>query len=350
MRELLEVIGRDTMLKRIAATHGGEYAGPCPWCGGTDRFHVWPRRDRWACLGREQGRNGCGRHGDAIQYIREREGVSYAEACQILGAQPAAINSRRFQTWSSRPAHPPVATPEPATTAPGPTWQTQGWALISASQPHLLDPTTGARAKSWLNTRRGLSDEILHTYGIGYNPSDRWETRSLWGLPPETDLQTGLPKRVWLPRGIVIPWMIGGELWRVNIRRPAGEPKYIGPAGFANGLFNADKLRPGAPVALVEGEIDAMTIDQGAGDLITPVATGSTAGSRCTRWIAQLALASVVLVAYDIDENGAGEKAADWWLNVLSNAKRWRPLWSDVNDMAVDGADLRQWVQAGIGV
>jgi hypothetical protein len=84
--------------------------------------------------------------------------------------------------------------------------------------------------------------------------------------------------------------------------------------------------------------------------LITPAATGSTAGSRCTRWLAKLALASVVLIAYDVDPNNAGDKAAAWWLNVLPNAKRWRPLWRDVNDMAVDGADLRAWVQAGIGI
>jgi hypothetical protein len=221
-----------------------------------------------------------------------------------------------------------------------------------ASHSQLMDPSTGARAKAWLNTQRGLNDITLRNYGIGYNPADRYEDRALWGLPPETAAQTGRAKRVWLPRGIVIPWIIDDQLWRVNIRRPTGVPKYTGPAGSSNGLFNADKLysatnSPG-PVALVEGEIDAMTIDQWAGNLITPVATGSTAGSRCTRWIAKLALAPLVLVAYDVDENGAGDKAAAWWLNVLPNARRWRPLWSDVNDMAVDGADLRAWVRAGI--
>lgn len=96
-------------------------------------------------------------------------------------------------------------------------------------------------------------------------------------------------------------------------------------------------------------ELDAITLDQYAGDLIIPVATGSTAGSRYTRWLAKLALAAVVLVAYDVDENSAGDKAAAWWLDVLLNAKRWRPLWRAVNDMAVDGADLCTWVQAGIG-
>ena len=74
--------------------------------------------------------------------------------------------------------------------------------------------------------------------------------------------------------GVVIPWEIGGELWRVNIRRPVGDPKYIGPAGCAMGLYNADALTA-APAVLVEGEIDALTVGQAAGDLVTAVATGS---------------------------------------------------------------------------
>lgn len=32
----------DVELRRVAATDGGEWAGPCVLCGGNDRFHVWP--------------------------------------------------------------------------------------------------------------------------------------------------------------------------------------------------------------------------------------------------------------------------------------------------------------------
>lgn len=42
--DLLSLIQRDVRLKRVAGTHGGEYAGPCPFCGeGEDRLRVWPR-------------------------------------------------------------------------------------------------------------------------------------------------------------------------------------------------------------------------------------------------------------------------------------------------------------------
>lgn len=177
-----------------------------------------------------------------------------------------------------------------------------------------------------------------------------YEDRALWGLPPGPEA-----KAVWLPRGIVIPWQIEGGLWRINVRRPvtakqiaAGEPKYIGPRGFANALYNADAIADGKPVLLVEGEIDAMTAIQAAPDLIATAATGSTAGARREPWIGRLAAAPCVLIAFDCDANGAGDSAAAWWLGTLPNAVRWRPLLHDVNAMHVRRVSVRTWAAAGI--
>ena len=168
--------------------------------------------------------------------------------------------------------------------------------------------------------------------------------------PPE-----GPWRGVWLPRGIVIPWWIDGALWRLNVRRPLslwqraqGQPKYVGPAGFANGLYNAGGLTTGRPVVLVEVEIDALTVQQAMGDRVAAVATGSTAGSRRGAWLSRLSLASLVLVAFDDDANGAGDRAAAWWLDALPNARRWRPLAHDVNDMARAGLDVAAWVNEGV--
>jgi hypothetical protein len=102
---------------------------------------------------------------------------------------------------------------------------------------------------------------------------------------------------------------------------------------------------------MVEGEIDALTIQQTAGDLVVAVATGSTAGSRQAKWLAQLAIAPLVLVAFDVDANQAGDRAASWWLQVLDNARRWRPeTYKDVNAMHTAGLDVRKWVQTGLNV
>ena len=42
MADMLALVGRDTQLRRVATTHGGEWAGPCPFCGGRDRFQAKP--------------------------------------------------------------------------------------------------------------------------------------------------------------------------------------------------------------------------------------------------------------------------------------------------------------------
>lgn len=78
MTDLLTLLSHDTDSRRVASTSGGEYAGACPWCGGKDRFRVWPEQGRWWC-------RQCGRKGDAIQYLRERSGLSFVEAKRVLG-------------------------------------------------------------------------------------------------------------------------------------------------------------------------------------------------------------------------------------------------------------------------
>src|SRR5919108_6123521 len=83
---LLELIGSDTTLQKKAGTHGGEYAGLCPWCGGRDRFLVWPHAEppRYWC-------RQCNRKGDAIQYLRDRHHLTYLEAYRRVERSPAKL-------------------------------------------------------------------------------------------------------------------------------------------------------------------------------------------------------------------------------------------------------------------
>jgi DNA primase len=243
---------------------------------------------------------------------------------------------------AARGTVPEFATPPPSA------WQEHGAEWVSRCQAHLWQ-REGSRALAYLHGR-GLADHTIRTYGLGYQPRDVREGRAQWGLSPGPE-----GKPVWLPRGIAIPWQIDGRLWRINVRRPvtakeisAGEPKYIGPPGFANALYNADSVAEGKPVLLVEGEIDAMTAIQEAPDLVAAAATGSTGGGRREPWIGRLAAAPCVLLAFDCDRNGAGDGAAAWWLKVLPNAVRWRPLLHDVNAMHVRGVSVRKWAAAGI--
>jgi hypothetical protein len=61
----------------------------------------------------------------------------------------------------------------------------------------------------------------------------------------------------------------------------------------------------------------------------------------------RLALASVVLVAFDADQ--AGAQAAAWWQQALgARARCWRPYWDDPSAMLQGGADVRTWVREGL--
>ena len=78
--EVLRAHGFD--LTRAAATNGGEYCGPCPKCGGRDRFSVWP-------AGRGTGGRfwcrGCRWNGDALTLLMELRMLSFIDACRELG-------------------------------------------------------------------------------------------------------------------------------------------------------------------------------------------------------------------------------------------------------------------------
>ena len=95
-------------------------------------------------------------------------------------------------------------------------------------------------------------------------------------------------------------------------------------------------------MVLVGGEFDVLTIQQDVSEVVA-IATGSTSWCRKTKWLALLARAPLVLIAFD--NNEAGEKAAQWWLKALgTTAKRWRPWWGDANAMYRDGANLQVWL------
>jgi DNA primase len=331
MMTMLELMSRYTELRKVASTEGGEYAGPCPWCGGKDRFRVWPHGDRPRCWCRR-----CEWRGDAIQFLRDFERVSYREACQRLHL-PVTGRLRRTSV-PPRPKAPPLAK------APATPWQAKARAFTEQCEACLWSPE-GRQALTYLH-RRGLHDETLQMAHVGYHPAEHREPREAWGLLPDPERPT-----VWLPQGIVFPWHIGAELWRVTIRCTGPDipsyTRYIALVGGSNPLYLADCLRPNAPAMLVEGTLDALSVLQEAGDLIAVVAASTTWG-RLERWIGRLALASIVLLGFDADEGG--EAAVAWWLKALgSRAKRWRPYWDDPNAMLQGGADLRGWIREGLG-
>ena len=218
---------------------------------------------------------------------------------------------------------PTTPRPRPILTPPAECWQQRAADFVAYAQEQLWTPAGRAGLDYLLS--RGLTEATIKAAGLGFNPQDYNDPAHKWAV---TDRDS-----IWLPGpGIVIPWAIDGSLHRVNIRllKPrminGKERRYIGPAGWrgVNPLYNADDITPHKPVLLVEGELCALTAQQEAGDLITAAATGAKDSARGGRWIARLAAAPLVLLAFDA-EPGKGDEAARPWLKLLTNARRWRP-------------------------
>jgi len=323
---LTDLIGRDTVLRKVASTRGGEFAGACPFCGGVDRFHVQPNYGNGHFFCRQ-----CEAKGDAIEYVKRRDNVSFKEALVILGIP--LEQQRRSSNVVQRPAYDPNA-PRALETKPAlddPDWQESARVFCERAF-NTLWSAEGSKALEWLKNR-GISESVIESAGLGFNPED---TNTTWGL-----------NEVFIDRGIVIPWLIDGKFWRVNVRRPTGEPKYRGVKGGANGLYNADAIGRDDVVLMTEGEFDALVIKSHVKG-VTPVATGAVSWSRVLRWVSLLDNAQIVLNAFDGDEvtNEAVAKSVEWWrLNMGSKFVRLIPTEHDVTDMWKAGKDLQQWVE-----
>lgn len=286
--------------RRTSGTNGGEWNGPCLYCGtGQDRFCVWPNQGdtgRFWC-------RVCERSGDGIQLARDLHGLSFAEACRAVGAdRSTSAGQATYQ-----------APPPPTTEPPPEEWRDRALALVKRAEAALWSER-GASAVGYL-LERGLTESTIREARLGL-----------------------------CRRGITIPWFIGGVLWAVRIRRQdvgAGQSRYIfekGSRGAA--LYGADTVRFDAPVVLVEGEFDALSVRQETG--LAAVATGGISGGRRTRWIAKLSGADPLLVAFDAEP--CGEEAAAFWTERLPRARRWCPTGKDASAMLQDGDNLTAWL------
>ncbi|WP_051678668.1 CHC2 zinc finger domain-containing protein [Xanthobacter sp. 91] len=75
---VLDELGRrGVALKRA----GSEMVGPCPVCGGRDRFGVHVRKGIWHC-------RHAGRGGDAIALVEYLDGADFLAACETLTGRP----------------------------------------------------------------------------------------------------------------------------------------------------------------------------------------------------------------------------------------------------------------------
>ena len=340
----------------------GEWASRCPGCGGedkpgnpSDRFRTWPEGH----AGGNAWCRCCEWKGDNIQFCRDFLGLDFKDACDHVGraAEKTAATPRQVKAPSGPKSYEPVRPGLPSAI-----WQQRAAELVDWAHRQLLrNPEQLAYLAG-----RGISLKAVRRFRLGWNHGEKgqdiYRPRETWGLPEELKAD-GTPKRLWIPRGLVIPVYADGTAnpVRIRVRRPKehlreGDSKYIVLPGSTRHTLITD---PDAKAhVIVEAELDAMLVSEKIGHLAGGVALGSLAHKPDAATDELLAQALAVLVALDfepVDLDADPKKAANlrrvygWWPERYPRAERWPvPKGKDPGDAYMAGCDIAAWVTAGL--
>ncbi|MFN2282429.1 MAG: hypothetical protein ACK2TZ_11240, partial [Anaerolineales bacterium] len=247
----------------------------------------------------------------------------------------------------------PVPTVPPAPVKPNPAWHARAEQFVAWAEINLRGEG-GAQARAYLEKERGLSSETCKAFRLGYNPRMLYDDPTRWGLEG---------RKIWLPRGIVIPGFWQGQPWYIKVRRllpgdkleeyigtwtardGAADIKFGGPRGGRTVLFRLEFPDYLPVLVLAEGEWDAMLLWEYCPDLCD-VGTLGGAGSRFDALdLALLTRYLAVLVIHDDDKAGQQGRAYIQALNARSQRIiPIKPPAHDLTDFWKAGGDLRAWM------
>jgi DNA primase len=342
----IDAVRQRTDLVRLAQQYialkkaGQRFVGLCPFhTEKTPSFGISPDKQLFYC-------HGCGKGGDAIGFLREIEGLEFAEAVERLASQAGV--TIRYEGAS-----------------PGERRQaSRRQALHKANElaaelyhRFLLEDRNADGARRYLE-KRGLSKESVETFGIGFAPGtpDFLLRRLSKDLSTEILVEAGLAlkdargqvrdrfrSRVMFPIHDLTGRSIG-----FGARLLDGEgPKYLNSPETpiykkGNLLYNLHRAKgdigKGGRAFVVEGYTDVIALAQAG--IPTGVATCGTAlGEEHFRLLTRFSPRRVVL-AFDSDE--AGARAAERALELVEEFPLdvyvlVMPLGSDPADVVLDG-------------
>jgi DNA primase len=282
--------------------------------------------------------------GDVFAFYMAWKGVDFktavADLAERAGAEPAA--------QADAPRHDPIPV---APVAPAAAWRARAEQFVAWAENNLA---AHAGAQEYLETERSLSPETWRAFRLGYNPANLYDDPARWGLDG---------KKIWLPRGLVIPGFVRQEPSYLKIRRPLpaqvlersigawvpadGLPdvKFGGPRGGVACLFRLELLRHYPILVLTEGELDAMLLWEYAPDLCDAGTLGGAGAKPDALDLSILTRYLAVLVVHDDDH--AGEKGRQYISELHTRFPRVQaiqPPAHDLTDYWKSGGDLRAWL------
>jgi DNA primase len=156
--DIVEVVSAHTDLRR----QGARWVGLCPFHEErTPSFSVDAQEKLYHCFG-------CGVGGDTIKFVEEKEGLGFAEAVELLAERYGVELEREKE--------------DPRAEARRQQRRRLGELLdrTASFYAHFLwDAEEAAKARAYL-AERGLGEEVLRAFGVGYAPS-AWDVVLLRG-------------------------------------------------------------------------------------------------------------------------------------------------------------------------
>src|SRR5882757_5941200 len=169
---LPDLVGRRVRLTR----KGREYAGLCPFHNEkTPSFYVVDDKNFFHCFG-------CGAHGDAIGFVMRAENLDFIEAVERLAGEAGLAVPQ--QTPQERERAQRQKTLLEALAAAAEFYEEQLWA------------TAGRAAREYLD-RRGLDEDTIRRFRLGWSPEDRQSLRRALGkeYPEPLLIEAGLVRQ-----------------------------------------------------------------------------------------------------------------------------------------------------------
>ena len=324
--------------KRVSSSGGGEYHSACPKCGGHDRFFFQPNYKMKNCLGR-YGCRQCEIKGDTIQFCRDILGLEWEQAVNRSHAQVPQTPIYRFEKPINKSIIPPPIK-----------WQGKARCFVDWASKEI---NKRADVLEWL-AQRGICKEAVRKHQIGYSHNAKSQYgefrphRTKFGLLLEEHSRTS----IWIPKGIVIPTIEpSGAVIRIKVRRDDWQPndkipKYVAVSGSMQGM-NLVGSRANPVMAVVESELDALTLHQEVSDFACVVSVGSNTKNpdNFTDYLAKTK--PFLLICHDNYAGGA--TMFKKWKGLYPHAKS-HPTedGKDIGEAVQRGVNIRAWVLSGL--
>lgn len=302
--DIVDLVSETVQLRRS----GKNYTGFCPFHDNTrtPAFVVFPDTGTWRCFGQ------CNEGGDIFQFVMKREGWDFSEALQML-AERAGVELQAYSPQQAEQAEQHDNLRQLLEEA------------VTYYRHQLFNTPAGQAALQYLKGR-GLDEQVIEAFGLGYAPQS-------WDMTNRYFQEKGISEADLLAVGLVSARDSGGVYDRfrhrvmfpirdergrmagfgARILDPDDVPKFLNSpqtvlfdkSSLLYGLDQARRpIRAEDQAVIVEGYLDVIALHQhGFNNAVSPM------GTALSEHQLQLVKRFSRRIVLALDADAAGEKA-----------------------------------------